>query len=346
MRKVRMRNLGALVVSAFFVAMPLSASAQEIQCNSTYTTVRGDSLSRISQRAYGSPSAYQRIFSVNPGKLRSVNVVPIGIDLFIPCADDGNSNGGSNGRLTQLANANSDNIKFLTGADYAPYVGDGLPNGGFSTELIERAMQYNGQPADYKIDVIRDWGAHLSPLLSNGAYDLGYPWFRPNCSQYDSLGESSRWRCDNLLFSDPLHEIVVTAYGPASAPDLSSAQDARGLTICRPTGFFTHDLEAFGLEEGSYTREAPSTARDCFELLRDGKVDIVSVNADTSEKAISDLGLQNQVKELYALSSVQTLRVVGMKSNPRTRLLLLRLNQGLRGLNNDGSFLRIAAKHL
>lgn len=320
-----------------------SAQAQQISCNSTYTTERGDSLSRIAERAYGSPSAYQSIFSVNPGKLRSVNQVPIGIDLFIPCLDGSES---VNGGLAPIAAATSNNIRILTGTNYEPYVGRDLPNGGFSTELVERAMQFNDQPADYRIDVIGDWGAHLSPLLSDGAYELGYPWFKPDCDQRDLLGEASQWRCDNLLFSDPLHEIVVTAYGPRAAPTISNPNDARGLTICRPSGFFTHDLEAMGLNESTMTRVSPDTARQCFEQLRDGQVDLVTVNADTAENLISALSLSDQVQEQTALSSIQTLRVVGMRTNPQTRILLRRINMGLQGLVNDGSFRAIAATHL
>lgn len=305
------------------------------------TPLRGDSLSRISERAYGSSSAYQRIFSVNPGKLRSVNVVPIGIDLFIPCA------GGSNRTsLTEISGGTSNNIRILTGGDYAPYVGKELPNGGFSTELINRALQYDGQEANYRIDVINDWGSHLKPLLSDGLYDLGYPWFKPDCDQYALLGEASKWRCDNLRFSEPLHEIVVTAYGPKSAPNITTPADALGLTICRPAGFFTHDLEAMGLSADKITRVSPSTATDCFELMRDGKVDLVTVNADTAETIINELGLENAFEEQLALSSVQTLRIVGMKSNPNSRVVLRRINQGLIKLRDSGDFRTIAATHL
>ncbi|MEX3314768.1 transporter substrate-binding domain-containing protein [Sulfitobacter sp. PS-8MA] len=331
----------SLLAIALMVSAPLAATAQEISCDSTYTTQRGDSLSRIAERAYGSPSAYQKIFSVNPGKLRSVNVVPIGIDLYIPCADGSGTN-----QLAAISSGTSNNIRLLTGGNYAPYVGKDLPNGGFSTELLNRALQSKGQEADYRIDVINDWGSHLQPLLSDGLYDIGYPWFRPDCDKYDLLGEASQWRCDNLRFSDPLHEIVVTAYGPKSAPDINQPSDAVGLTICRPAGFFTHDLEAFGLTADKITRESPTTATDCFELLRDGKVDLVTVNADTADQIIDELNMRDLVDEQDTLSTVQTLRAVGMRSNPNSRIILRRINQGLRQLKDSGDFRSIAANHL
>jgi polar amino acid transport system substrate-binding protein len=330
-----------LLAIALMTMAPFAAQAQDITCDSTYTTQRGDSLSRIAERAYGRSSAYQPIFSVNPGKLRSVNIVPIGIDLFIPCLT-----AAGNPTFTEISAGSSNNIRILTGDEYAPYVERDAPNGGFSTELVNRALQYDGQEADYRIDIINDWDAHLQPLLSDGLYDLGFPWFQPDCAQYDLLGDASKWRCDNLRFSEPLHEVVVTAYGPQTAPDINTPEDALGLTICRPTGFFTHDLEAMGLPEDKINRVAPATAKDCFEQMRDGKVDLVSVNADTSEAIINELGLQNAFKEQLALSSVQTLRVVGLKTNPSTRISLRRINLGLSKLKESGEFRTIAGTHL
>jgi polar amino acid transport system substrate-binding protein len=226
-------------------------------------------------------------------------------------------------------------------------VDEDLPNGGFSTELLERALQFDGQPANYEIDVIRDWSAHLSPLMENGNYDLGYPWFRPDCSQYDLLGEASQWRCDNLIFSRPLHEIVVTFFGRAGeVDDIREPAQAQGMTICRPQGYFTHDLEAMGLTEATITRAAPSTPEDCFEMLAANEVDLVTVNADTSDRIIRDMQMAGRVSEVIDLSTIQTLHVVGMRGNPDTRLLMRRVDQGLRDIQDAGWFPEIAATHL
>ena len=237
-------------------------------------------------------------------------------------------------------------IKFLTGNNYAPFVGDDLPDGGFSTDLISQAMNVTeGDP--FVFEVIPDWGAHFSPLLSGGSFDIGFPWFKPDCSQRDLLGDASKWRCDNLRFSKPLHDIVVTAYAlNQTAINVATPEDALGKRICRPTGYFTHDLEAMGLVEQEIERIAPDTPLECFEGLRDGRVDIVVLNADTSEAMIQELGLQNQVTEILGLSSVQTLHAVGMRTNQRTRILLRRLDIGLEALKADGTFDNIMTKHL
>lgn len=335
------------ITSCFATVLSMFAgtvAGQEITCNSTYTTERGDSLSRIADRAYSNPRAYQAIFDVNPGILTSPNVVPVGADLYIPCID---TTPPESSDLPEIRDANASDIRILTGTNYEPYAGRELPEGGFSTELIHRAMQINGQPADYRIDIIGDWSAHLQPLLSEGSYDIGYPWFRPDCSDTSNLGEESIWRCENLLWSSPLHEIVVTFYGRAGeVEDVRSAADAEGMTICRPSGYFTHDLEAAGLVEPTITRAAPDTPEACFEMLAANEVDIVSVNADTSDRIIQELGMSERTTEIIDLSSIQTLHAVGMRSNPETRLLLLRINQGLKEIQDSGQFQLIAAKHL
>lgn len=335
--------LGLLVfVIWLFIYNVNIASSQTIPCDTMYETVQGDSLSKIAGQAYGRTTAYQKIFDYNPGKLESPSRVPIGIALYIPCEQSG-----QNIQLHPIQKSRSNNIKILTGAEYPPYVDKGLENGGFSFELVERALQYGSGKTDYRIDVINDWGSHLQPLIEDGAYDLGFPWFQPDCSQLSRLGKNSRWRCNNLRFSEPLHEVVITFYGRAGeVENISSPEDAHGLKLCRPGGYFTHDLEVMGLVPPAIIRVAGDSPTDCFNRLVKGEVDLVSVNADTSDQAITELNIDGKVSEVIELASIQTLHVVGLKTNPKTRVNLLRVNKGVISLRKDGTFVQLAARHL
>ncbi len=337
-----MRVLGIFVLALAGLIGSI-AHAQGLRCDQVYVTKSGDNLSKIAQRAYGRPTAYQSIFDYNPGVLTSPSAVPVGVELYVPCIEGGNPTP----TLEEIVVPSSSDIKILTGSEYPPYVDAGLPEGGFSTELINRAMQYQSGDTNYRIDVINDWGSHLKPLLSDGAYDLGFPWFKPDCSQSNKLKEASQWRCDNLRFSETLHEVVVTFYTSANAADsIRTPSDARGMTICRPRGYFTHDLEVMGLVPPAVVRVAGDNPTDCFERLASGEVDMVTVNADTSDRVVTELGIRDRVAEVINLATVQTLHAVGLKSNPRTRVLLLRLNKGLIGLRKDETFRALAAKHL
>jgi ABC-type amino acid transport substrate-binding protein len=238
-------------------------------------------------------------------------------------------------------------IRILTGSDYAPYVGEALLNGGYSTDLITQAFGSNPESDEINYETVNDWGTHLKPLLSGGSYDLAYPWYRPDCSKREFLGENAKWRCDNLRFSKPLHEVVVGAYAPVTiAGNIATPEDAIGMRICRPSGFFTHDLEAMGLTADKYTRLSPTTATECFEDMRDGRADLVVLNAETAEGIMDQLGITSQMNEVISMSSVQTLHVIGMRKNQRTRLYLRQLDIGLDALQRNGDLTRIMESHL
>lgn len=333
-------KLASLALAVSLIGM-LSTSVQAIQCNSNYTVQRGDSLSKIAKQVYGRTSAYQAIFDYNPGVLEAPNVLPIGVTLYIPCKKN------IVNPLPEFITSKTGDLKILTGSEYPPYVDAGLPNGGFSFEVVERAMQRGSEKTNYQVDVINDWGSHLKTLLAGGAYELAFPWFKPDCTNTKSLGDSSKWRCNNLRFSEPLHEVVVTFYTTsANAAQYKSATDLNNTIICRPRGYFTHDLESMGLTPPRIVRVAGDSPKDCFERLVEGEVNIVTLNADTSDQMITELGIRDKVTELIDLASIQTLHVVGMKSNPRTRPNMLRLNKGLKDLQRSGDFIKIAARHL
>ena len=326
---------------------PVPAAAQDDEapvCDSIYIVERGDSLSAIARRVYGRFSAYQAIFDYNPGVLSDPNELPVGVGLYIPCLD------GSEAEvepLPPLPRLRANGLRILTGSEYPPYVDEGLPNGGFSVELVERALLENDGPRDFRVDVINDWSSHLEPLLADGAYDLAFPWFRPDCDARERLGESSVWRCDELRFSEALHDVVVTFHArPETAAEIASAADVEGRRVCRPRGYFTFDLEAMGLAPPAIERVAADDPEECFELLAAGEVDVVTVNADTADRALGALGLRDAVAELGDLATVQTLHAVAMRGDPRARVNLLRLDQGLRVLKNSGRYRRIADVHL
>lgn len=238
-------------------------------------------------------------------------------------------------------------VDILTGGSYAPYVARDLPNGGFSTHVIDTVFGALGDGVAHRIDVIDDWSSHLRILLAGGKYDLAYPWFRPNCAEYDRLGDEGRWRCDNLRFSAPLHEVVVTFFARAGeGASLATVAALEGKRICRPAGYFTHDLAARGLMPPYAERVEPRTPGDCFQMLIAGEADLVTVNADVAEAAVAELGAAAAVEEVDALATIETLHLVGMKANAKTRPTLLRFNRGLAQLIQSGAWYDIAAIHL
>ena len=107
-------------------------------------------------------------------------------------------------------------VEFLTADGFAPYTGRSLEGGGMLTQVITSAMGLIKEEAkgrfDFGISWVNDWTAHLNPLLLTRAFDVGFPWARPDCEGGTHFDESSLFRCQRFFFSDPLYEVMTTLF--------------------------------------------------------------------------------------------------------------------------------------
>ena len=286
-------------IAAFSAALALSTfvtmgwsttavAAEKVACGTKYTIKSGDTLSKLANAVEPPLSSYQKIITFNPGKIRDPNLIYVGLELQIPCEDgtivvtdkadptDTETESSSDARIAATDTTGKDNgadvarnarVDILTGSAYPPYVDRDLPHRGFSTHVIDSVFGDRASGVSHRIDIIDDWSSHLRVLLALGKYDLAYPWFRPDCARREKLGDEGKWRCDNLRFSAPLHEVVVSYYARTEdAPAISSASSLKGKRICRPEGYFTHDLAVRDLLPPNTERAAPKTPTDCFKM--------------------------------------------------------------------------------
>ena len=363
--------LAALV--GIVAGLPSEAAAQaRIACGSFYRVAPGDTLHRIATRAYGKGN-YQAIFAANREILPDTSRIEIGDELLIPCLDgtgprtrrealalgiaagaETAAGGGAPAPAASAAEASASaimpddgGIGFLTGSDFAPFAHRTLPEGGMITELVRLAMARAAPERKVDVTFIDDWPAHLG-LLDQGAYDLGFPWYRPDCSRADRLSASMRRRCAGFDFSDPLFEVAIGYYVRAGDP-LAGAAAYDGLfgrRLCRPAGYFTFDLDQEDLREPNATLIFPPAALDCFTWLMRGEVDVVTLNRSLATAEISRLGLDGRVAEITALASAQTLHVVAPKGDPQGRAYLDLVNAGLADLRASGRWFEVVSRHL
>lgn len=357
----------AIVAPAAALWMAASPAAAQGLCE-TYVVRKGDTLSRIAADA-GVAGGFQVLFSANSDVLRDPNLIEVGQRLRIPCADGSLPGTASAAPATPApetaaaaepaatpapaepaAAAPSDlpAIRFLTGGNYAPFTDQELPQQGMFTELVTTALKLNPSPPDYTVSFVDDWGEHLTVLLPTGAFDMGFPWYRPDCGLIDYLGEDSRNRCNNYNFSEPFYEAVVgyytlkgSAFEAATTPD-----QLRGARLCRPQGWFTFDLEARQLIEPNVSMTVPGTQIECMEALIAGNVDVVTYDALPAEEDIRTLGIGDRVTELADLAGLATLHVVTPKTNPNGEAYLALLNNGLAELRNNGEWFAIVSRQL
>jgi ABC-type amino acid transport substrate-binding protein len=239
-------------------------------------------------------------------------------------------------------------VRMVTGNGYAPFADETLPGGGMFTQLVEMAI-FRADPAiPYNMTFINDWQAHIDALLPSQAYDLSFPWIKPDCAGDSMLSPGDQARCDDFVFSAPFYEIVDGFFVVAGS-ELASATnyDAfAGKRICRPEGFTAGALEAVGLGVPTIELLRPTEAADCFEALIAGKVDLVSIDAEVGDSAIATLGLTGRFVQNPHLMTLQSLHVIAHKSNPRAIEMVVQLDSGLVEMYGSGEWYEIVSSAL
>lgn len=349
-------------VAALAATAALGGSAAMAQvCGGQYSVQRGDTLSQIADVQYKDAGKWTAIHSNNIAIIgKSPDRIQVGQALTLPCI------GGLPVGLTQVENVQLTSaaaaapvpaaravrtsgpiagINLLTADDFAPFTDRDLPGGGLFTEIVQKSME-TVQPKDnFAIHWVNDWSAHLDPLLSNAMLDLGFPWYQPDCT-----ADPSNWRCANFYFSEPMFEILILLFAKEGEPFVfRSDHDIVGKTLCRPKGYFTHDLDKDGrnwMRDGKIKLLQPVAVADCFEMLMEGEVDAVALNEFTGRTAISEMGLDGQVKVVDRPLSIEGLHVVVAKSHPQAEELLKLVNEGLHGIKDNGAYQQVIDTHM
>ncbi|MEM8626341.1 MAG: transporter substrate-binding domain-containing protein [Pseudomonadota bacterium] len=368
MRSAAWSILGA--VAAFGLAAlgsaPSASTAHAQECGTDYTIQPGDSLARIARRVYGSSTQWTVIFYANQDRLGSGNslLVP-GQPIRLPCV-------GENASLPQAATAAAPTpsarerrtsglrsravrtIQFLTADDYKPFTDRTLENGGLLTEILVKAMATRnaatGSELKYNVSWVNDWSAHLQPLLTTKAFDMGFPWFQPPCREYAQLDEASQFRCRRFFFSDPLFEVPTLFFSRIEGNfTFSSDTDVYGKTICRPAGYYLFIFDQGGrnwLKDNRVTLLTPRSVEECFRLVDQKVADAVAINEFTGRSALASLGWTNRMKVLEQPVSIDTLHLVVTKTHPNARTLLFFANDAIRKLRENGDYDEIVERHL
>lgn len=353
----------AVAMTALSFALPISLPATAQTCGTDYAVKEGDSLAKIAMRAYGKSSQWTIIFYANQDRLggNSSLLVP-GLEIRIPCV--GNSEPALPAAATTEAvepvptpivtSAQIKRIEFLTGDDYEPFTGRRLAAGGMSTEIVSRAMdllkEKTGAAIEYNVSWVNDWSAHFNPLLTRRAFDMGFPWYKPPCENFASLDDDGKFRCKTFFFSRPLFEEQVLFFVRQDSPlQLASDAEVVGKKVCRPSGYWTFDFDVDGrnwIRDDKIVLIRPQAVDECFRLLMEGSVDVVSLNELTGRASVAKLDLADKVRIAERPMAILTLHVLVAKTHPNARTLLYYINTGIDGLRESGEFDEIVEKHL
>ena len=360
------RLLGTLIVlGVVAVSRPDVTAAQT--CGTDYTIKEGETLAQIAARVYGNPTQWTIIFYANQDRLgTSESLLVPGFTLRLPCI------GGSlqPQPLPQIATTPAQaptpteasfiissllrRVEFLTADGFSPYTGRSLEGGGMLTQVITSAMGLVKEEAkgrfDYGVSWVNDWAAHLNPLLLTRAFDVGFPWARPDCDSALTLDQSSQFRCQRFFFSDPLYEVITSLFvRNDSRIKTLRTEEITGATLCRPAGYPTHELDQGGrnwVKDGKVTLIRPPTVDECFRLVDNGTVDGVVEAELVGRTSIALLGLGDKVRIIDQPLALTTLHVLISKAHPHSRTILYYMNSSLAKLRDSGEYDRIIERHL
>ena len=354
-----------IVLAVVGVSHPQVAAAQT--CGTDYTIKEGETLAQIAARVYGNPTQWTIIFYANQDRLgMSESLLVPGFTLRLPCI-------GAPLQpqpLPQIATTPAQaptatetsfiissllrRVEFLTADGLPPYTGRSLEGGGMMTQVITSAMGLVKEEAkgrfDFGVSWVNDWAAHLNPLLLTRAFDVGFPWARPDCDNAFALDQSSQFRCQRFFFSDPLYEVITSLFvRNDSRIKTLRTEEITGASLCRPVGYPTHELDQSGrnwLKDGKVTLIRPPTVDECFRLLDNGTVDGVVEAELVGRTSIALLGLSDKVRIIDQPVALTTLHVLISKAHPHSRTILYYMNSSLAKLRDSGEYDRIIERHL
>lgn len=356
---VMITRYAVAAVAAFGLSV-VSVAAQT--CGGVYTVQSGDSLSVIADSQYKNAGMWTAIHQNNVSVIgENPNRVRVGQKLNLTCIN-GLPTGLEGGRVqtasaeataqptaqptAAVVKAQTRGIRFVTASDYAPFTDKNLPNEGLITDIVKTSMVANPDNAKYKVYWINDWSSHLDPLISDQLMDMGFPWFKPNCAE-----ATDNWRCQNLVYSKPMFEALTLLFYAKERPiAFAKDEDMHGKTLCRPSGYFTFDLDQDGrnwLKDGKITLKQPQAVKACFDMLVAGEVDAVAINEFTGRAQIKDMGLKDQVEAVSTRPlSITGHHVVVHKDHPQAAELIAMVNAGLDAAKASGEYQKVLDAHM
>ncbi|PVY76430.1 Sel1 repeat-containing protein [Tamilnaduibacter salinus] len=334
-----MHTLKSFIIGALLLVVSLSNGVAAERCGGTHVTRTGETIYDIANTYYGDGRKWTLIYYANRDALRSnPSDIPRGTRLRIPCLESSEADE----RTLQKDDAD---LKLLTGGNYEPFTGQSLPGGGLITELVNASFENSPSPVPFSLTWEDDWSKHLFPLLDKKAYDVGFPWLQPNCEE-----NRSNERCRNFHFSEPLFEMLVLLFTRKNAGfEYREDADLHGKTLCRPKGYYDHDLDRRGrrwLSQGHVKLVRGESLDDCFQRLVRGQIDGVTVNEFTGRLTIKEQGLESQVKAMERPISIEGLHVVVSKTHARGTAFMYRFNAGLARLKESERYETILSRHM
>lgn len=226
----------------------------------------------------------------------------------------------------------ADDVRLVTGDDYAPFTGRSLPGGGMLTQVVQAVLAERGLAGTL------DWQPWNRGYLKTlrGDYDVTFPYVPGSQREAEFLYSAPLFVAEQHLFS--------RAGEPIELEDLSQSEGRR---LCYPLGWQAPVAIQALIEQGVLRRHSPLGLKECARLLLLRRDDLFIADRRLGESALRSTGApRGQFHRSRGVFGNSTLHLIVPRGHPRAAELIEQFDRGLADLRARGEYQRLIEGYL
>jgi uncharacterized protein len=238
-------------------------------------------------------------------------------------------------------------------AERAPLADRHLPDGGLIAALVSASLHMADRRDGGRSEIEVNWTSTLpmvERLQSENSIDLSLPWESADCEQPNDLAQASAVLCDDVLYSEPVLQLVIGLFGLGDGGfDFKTDESIFGKSICVPLDRDASILNSDGrkwLSDKRITMIRRPTLIDCISLAQQRDADAFIASDLEGRYALGQLGLSPLFKMMERPLGTRGVHVIVPKDRPHTEELINSVNVGLKQLKQTDSYSSIIRQHL
>lgn len=226
----------------------------------------------------------------------------------------------------------AENLRLVSGDDYAPFTGEELPGGGMLSQVVQAAL------AERDIASTLDWRPWNRGYLMTlqGEYDATFP--------YVHTAERER----EYVYSEPLfvaEQHLFSRAGEVFEPDDLAV--LAGTRICYPLGWQPPAAIQRLVEAGRLIRHSPTGLDECAKLLLLNRDDFFVSDLRLGQAALRATGEPlSRFRRSLKIFSSSALHLIVPRQHPRAEAIIASFNRGLASLRATGKYQQIIDGYL
>jgi ABC-type amino acid transport substrate-binding protein len=238
-------------------------------------------------------------------------------------------------------------------AERAPLADRHLPDGGLIAALVNASLRMADQRDGGRSDIDMNWTSTLPTierLQSESGIDLSLPWETADCEQPNDLAQASAVLCDDVLYSEPVLQLVIGLFALSDGGFEFGADDSIfGKSICVPLDRDASILNSDGrkwLSDKRISMIRRPTLLDCISLVQQREADAFVASDLEGRYTLGQLGLSKLFKMMERPLGTRGVHVIVPKDRPQAEELVNAVNQGLRQLKQSDAYASLIRQHL